>query len=245
MAACAAFGLRAAYAGVVGTDDNGRRVEAALSARGVDLSLLVRRSGESQFAAILIEDRSGERVVLWDRADADLPAEALRSARAVLVDDVDARASLEAARLAREAGVPVITDLDHLTPFTEALVRTASHPVLSEHLPHALTGEGDMERALRELRDWNPGLLTVTIGARGAVALDGNRFVHADGFFVHAVDTTGSGDVFRGAFITGLLQGLPTDRLLRFANAAAALSCTRAGALDSVPSLSDIHRLLS
>ena len=251
IATCAAFGLRAAYAGVVGSDENGRRVEAALSAHGVDLSLLVRRAGGTQFAAILIEDRSGERVVLWDRPDslllddADLPADALRSARAILVDDVDARASLEAARLARQAGVPVVTDLDHLTPLTEALVRTASHPVLSEHLPHALTGEGDMERALRVLRHWNPGLLTVTVGARGAVALDGDRFVHADGFFVHAVDTTGSGDVFRGAFITGLLQGLPTDRLLRFANAAAAMSCTRAGALDGVPSVSEVHGLLS
>jgi sulfofructose kinase len=251
MAACAAFGLRAAYAGVVGTDESGLRVEAALAARGVNLSLLVRRPGGNQFAAILIENPTGERVVLWDRpdslllADADLPADALRSARAVLVDDVDARASLEAARLARAAGVPVVTDLDHLTPFTEALVRTASHPILSEHLPHALTGEADLEQALRVLRRWNPGLLTVTMGARGAVTLDGDRFLHADGFLVHAVDTTGSGDVFRGAFITGLLQGLPTDRLLRFANAAAAVSCTRAGALDSVPSLADVRGLLS
>jgi len=251
MATCAAFGLRAAYAGAVGADENGRRVEEALSARGVDLSLLIRRPGGNQFAAILIEDRSGERVVLWDRpdtlllADADLPTDALRSARAILVDDVDARASLEAARQARAAGVPVVTDLDHLTPFTEALVRTASHPVLSEHLPHALTGEGDLERALRVLRGWNPGLLTVTVGARGAVALDGDRFLHADGFFVHAVDTTGSGDVFRGAFIAGLLEGLRTEQLLRFANAAASVSCRKHGALDGVPSRSAVQALLS
>ena len=250
IATCAAFGLRAAYAGAVGTDDNGRRVESALADRGVDLSLVVRRAGGNQFAAILIEHESGERVVLWDRpdslllADADLPVRALQSARAVLVDDVDPRASLEAARLARAAGVPVVTDLDHLTRFTEALVRTASHPVLSEHLPRALTGEGDIERALRALRSWNPGLLTVTVGRRGAVALDGDDFVQADGFSVHAVDTTGSGDVFRGAFIVGLLEGMGPAGLLRFANAAAAVSCTKAGALDGVPTRAEAERLL-
>jgi sugar/nucleoside kinase (ribokinase family) len=250
MATCASFGLRAAYAGAVGTDDNGRRVESALAARGVDLSLIVRREGGNQFAAILIENDSGERVVLWDRpnslllAESDLPVDALQSARAVLVDDVDVRASLEAARVARAAGVPVITDLDHLTPFTEALIRTASHPILSEHLPQALTGEADLERALRALRAWNPGLLTVTVGARGAVALDGDRFVHADGLSVHAVDTTGSGDVFRGAFIAGLLRSLRTDALLRFANAAAAVSCTRAGALDGVPTVAEVELLM-
>ena len=80
MATCASLGLHAAYAGAVGTDDNGRRVEAALADRGVDLSLIVRKTGGNQFAAILIEDDSGERVVLWDRpdslllSDADLPA---------------------------------------------------------------------------------------------------------------------------------------------------------------------------
>ena len=106
----------------------------------------------------------------------------------------------------------VTTDLDHVTPFTESLIRTASHPILAEHLPQALTGEADLERALRKLRAWNPGLLTVTVGERGAVALYGDRFVHVNGFPVQAVDTTGSGDVFRGAFIAGLLQGRPLSR---------------------------------
>jgi sugar/nucleoside kinase (ribokinase family) len=250
MAACAALGLKAAYAGAVGTDENGRRVESALASRGVDLSLLVRRPGGNQFAAILIDNDSGERIVLWDRpdslrlTDSDLPLDALRSARVVLVDDVDPRASLEAARVAAAAGVLVTTDLDHVTPFTEALIRTASHPILSEHLPQAVTGEADLERALRKLREWNPGLLTVTVGARGAVALDGDRFVRVDGFPVQAVDTTGSGDVFRGAFIAGLVRGLPSAELLRFANAAAAVSCTKAGALDGVPTIEEVQKLL-
>ena len=227
-----------------------QRLESALASRGVDLSLLIRRPGGNQFAAILIDNDSGERIVLWDRpdslllADSDLPADALRSARAVLVDDVDPRASLEAARIAAAAGVMVTTDLDHMTPFTEPLIRTASHPILAEHLPHALTGETDLERALRKLRAWNPGLLTVTVGERGAVALDGDRFVHVSGFPVQAVDTTGSGDVFRGAFIAGLLKGLATEDLLRFANAAAAVSCTKAGALDGVPTLHEVQKLL-
>lgn len=250
MATCAALGLRAAFAGAVGTDDNGRRVTSELARRGVDVSLVVRRPGGSQFAAILVEDATGERVVLWDRPDSllltdgDLPLPALQMARAILVDDVDPRASVQAARLARAAGVPVVTDLDHVTPLTEELVRTASHPILAEHLPHALTGEGDLERALRILRRWNPGLLTVTVGQRGAVALERDDFIHVEGFLVHAVDTTGSGDVFRGAFIAGLLEGLPTARLLRFANAAAAVSCTRAGALDGIPTREEAEQLL-
>jgi sugar/nucleoside kinase (ribokinase family) len=60
------------------------------------------------------------------------------------------------------------------------------------------------------------------------------------GIPVTTVDTTGAGDVFRGAFAYALLRGDEPRDVLRFANAAAAVSCTRVGAMNSVPSLADI-----
>jgi sugar/nucleoside kinase (ribokinase family) len=59
------------------------------------------------------------------------------------------------------------------------------------------------------------------------------------------VDTTGAGDVFRGAFIYAMLRGLPPGEVLRVANAAAAISVTRPGALDSVPTLLEVQRFLT
>jgi sugar/nucleoside kinase (ribokinase family) len=67
----------------------------------------------------------------------------------------------------------------------------------------------------------------------------------AAAFPVPAVDTTGAGDVFRGALIYSLLRGDRPDVMLRFANAAAALSCTREGAIGGIPSLGEIEGLLA
>ena len=67
---------------------------------------------------------------------------------------------------------------------------------------------------------------------------------HEPAFTVDAVDTTGAGDVFRGAFIYALLRGDSPQAMLRFANAAAAVSCTRAGAMDAVPNLEDVRGML-
>ena len=64
-------------------------------------------------------------------------------------------------------------------------------------------------------------------------------------FQIHAVDTTGAGDVFRGGFIYAMLQGWPIEQVLRFANAAAAVSCTRLGALAGIPSLADVDTQLA
>ena len=73
--------------------------------------------------------------------------------------------------------------------------------------------------------------------------LDGDKLYHEPAFPVAVSDTTGAGDVFRGGFIAALLSGDAPGDILRFANAAAALSCTRLGAIDGVPSLEEAQAL--
>jgi sugar/nucleoside kinase (ribokinase family) len=189
----------------------------------------------------MVDEHAGERIVLWDRAEGlllrprDVPPEVLASARVVHVDDVDQDASIVAAEIARRAGRIVTSDIDRITPRTEAMVQAVTIPIFAEHVPAALTGESDVERALRKLRRLNDGLMCVTLGPRGAVALEGDAFYHEPAFTVDAIDTTGAGDVFRGALITALLKGEPARDAMRFANAAAAISCTRLGAINGVP----------
>ncbi|HET8944685.1 MAG TPA: PfkB family carbohydrate kinase, partial [Dehalococcoidia bacterium] len=250
LATCASLGLTTKYIGATGTDDNGRRLRQELTRRGVDMADAVIRDAPNQFAVILVDESSGERIVLWDRNERlglrarELPEEAVCSGRLVHVDDVDQAAAISGAELARQAGLPVTSDIDRLNDRTEQLIGAVTIPIFAEHVPEHLTGIKDPERALRKLRQKHDGLLCVTLGARGALALDGDVPHYSPGFKVHAVDTTGAGDVFRGGFIYGLLNGWPTERVLRFANAAAAASCMTLGALNGVPERAQIERLL-
>ena len=251
LVACARFGLRAKYLGATGTDGNGRRIRAELTHHNVDTSDAVIHDAPNQYAVILVDETTGERIVLWDRDDRlrlrphEIPKDALLSARLLHVDDVDQEAAILAASIAREAGLAVTSDIDRLTGRTIDLVQAVTIPIFAEHIPTHLTGARDPESALRQLRTEHDGLLCVTLGAEGALALDGDRAIHSPGFKVVAVDTTGAGDVFRAGFIYGTLQGWDTPRTLRFANAAAGLSCTRPGAIAGVPSLEEIERFLA
>lgn len=250
---CASFGLRCKYVGVSGTDENGKRIRTELATRRIDLADLIIRDAENQFAVILVDEVSGERIVLWDRderlqlRERELPVEALASARVVHVDDVDDDAAIRAARIGVGAGAIVTSDIDRLTTRTEELTAAVTHAIFAEHVPLHLTGLSEMEAALRELRRRYPAVqcLCVTLGQRGAMALDGDRFYDEPGFAVEAVDTTGAGDVFRGGFIHALLQGRPMGEVLRTANAAAAISCTRLGALGGIPALAEVNELLA
>jgi sugar/nucleoside kinase (ribokinase family) len=251
LATCAALGLRTKYVGAFGTDHNGRRIREELARRAIDTSDAVIRESPNPFAVILLAEDAGERIVLWDRDERltlqrqELPADAITHARVLHVDDVDQPAAIAAARMARAAGVPVTSDIDRLTESTDELVASVTIPIFAEHVPPALTGQSDPERALRQIKREHHRLVCVTLGARGAMLLHGDRIYHEPAFQVHVVDTTGSGDVFRGAFISGLLQQKGPVELLRFANATAGLSCTRAGAMDGVPRAEEIAKLLN
>jgi sugar/nucleoside kinase (ribokinase family) len=189
-------------------------------------------------------------MVLWSRDDTialhadELPPSLLPSAKIVHVDDVDQIAAIQVATLARSAGATVTSDIDRVTDRTEELVAAVSIPIMAEHVPTALTGEAEMGRALRILHERHGTMMCVTLGRSGAMIVDGGRLHYAPAFAVDAVDTTGAGDVFRGGFIYGLLKGDAPAELLRFANAAAAVSCTRRGAMNGVPSLADVKKMM-
>jgi sulfofructose kinase len=248
LAACASFGLRAALLGTAG--DDAQELCQALQGRGVDTTHLIPRPVRHRRAMVLVNEQTGDRTVLWER-DArlslepdEVPRTAIESARLLHVDDVDVDASLVAAGVARSAGIPVTSDIDQVTGQTRSLIAAVSIPMFAEHVPQTLTGESDPERALRALRTVHAGMLCVTLGSRGSMLLDGDQLYRAPALHVHAVDATGAGDVFRGAFIHALLRGDRPIDVLRFANAAAALSCTREGALDSVPSHREVEEFL-
>ena len=267
---CAAMGLRTKYVGTTGGDDNGERMRRELRQRGVNSDHFYVRTTRNPFAVILVDERRGERVVLWHRdpelqlKPGEIDASVVGSTRLIHVDDTDEDAAIRAAAFGRAAGIPVTSDIEQVTGRTEELVAAVSISIFSEHVLEPLTGERDFERALRKIQrergsvrtrpkgggrpgPFEPGgdMTCVTLGAQGAMLLAGDTVHVAPGHNVKVVDSTGAGDVFRGAFITALLRGDSPSAILRFANAAAAVSCTRPGAIDSVPTMEESERLAS
>jgi sugar/nucleoside kinase (ribokinase family) len=248
---CATLGLRAAYLGVFGDDDNGRRVRGELERRQVGVADAVVRGAPNRYAVILVDERTGDRAVFWDRHPSlslqrdEVRPEVIADTRLLHVDVTDEAAAIEAARIAQRAGVAVTSDIDHMTDRTEELLAEVTVPIFAEGVPEALTGDLDIDRALRHIRQTHHTLLAVTLGARGAMLLEGDHVHYVPAWKVKVVDTTGAGDVFRGAFIHALLAGASPAEILRFANAAAAIACTRPGAIDSIPTPADVERLLN
>ncbi|HKV05981.1 MAG TPA: PfkB family carbohydrate kinase [Candidatus Acidoferrales bacterium] len=248
--ACRRWGLSALYVGKVGDDAAGAFQIAEMKNEGVDAHWIVALGCMSQSAFILVDESSGERTVLWKRDPGialrpeDLRREWIPGASALLVDGHDTEAAAQAARWARAEKIPVVGDFDNCYPQVEVLLEYVDFAITSKDFPERFTGERDLLKSLPQvLQRFKCRLTAATLGHRGVLAWNGERFLFATGYRVEAVDTTGAGDIFHGAFLYGLVQDWRLEEILEFGCAAAALNCTATGARGGIAPLAEIETL--
>ncbi len=249
--ACQNWGMSTRYVGILGDDSAADLHRQAFTRAGVEAQITTVAGGTSPQSLIMVDD-GGERTILYRRD----PRVALRpehldrqwivNARALHVDGFDTAAATLAAGWARAAGIPVIADLDELYPGVEELLQNVDYLIVSRDIPGRLTGEPDLEMALRQMqRRYGSRLAAATLGENGVLAWNGKQLHHVSAYTVPVLDTTGAGDIFHAGFIYGLLQNWPLERQLDFACAAAALNCTTVGARGGIRSVAVIEELMA
>jgi ribokinase len=223
--AAARLGADSRFVGRIGTD---ALVLRSLQQEGVDTSGVVREEGESGLSLILL-DAGGENViVVAPGANAHLAPEEVN------VGDADA----------------VICQLE--IPSAAVAAAAAQAPFFCLNAAPA-RAEPDLEPDLLvvnrheyEVIGPSRGLVAVTLGAEGAVLLEGGRErARAASPPVRAIDATGAGDAFCAALVLSLLEGRAHTDALRRACAAGALAASRLGAQPSLPTADEVDAILA
>ncbi len=248
------LGARTAYAGRFGNDREGDFGLQTLRDEGVDISRAEQIEGaRTQIAFIVIDERSGERTVIWKRDEKlayspkDAPTEIAARGKILHFTPHDARACLAMARAAKESGAVVSIDIDNVFDGIEKVLPLVDIFVSSAEFPEKLVGINDKKAALREIKTrYGCPVVGMTLGETGSLLLCENEFIRTDGFEVPngCKDTTGAGDSFRVGLLYGVLKGASVEDSARMANAVAALKCRAIGARTSLPNESELRDLL-
>lgn len=253
LVAAARLGARCAYAGVLGREALSDFAAACLEQEGVEVSGAQRTpTARPVHSNIIVDQRHGTRNIFYDLdhavgASLHTPARLIRSCRVLFVDHMGVPGMVRAARLARRAGIPVVADLEIATdPQFPQLLALADHLILSRDFSCALTGVRSPAQAVLKLARPDRQVAVVTCGEKGCWYLAPGEAAprHQPAFKVKAVDTTGCGDVFHGAYAFALARGLGLQERIRFAAATAALKATGPGGQTGIPSLTAVQRLL-
>lgn len=242
------WGARTAYAGGFGDDDGGARQRASLTAEGVDVSgCRARPSLASHTSVILIDQISGARTVLWHeprvvglRAE-EIDRAQVEAARVVLLDDADLDSAVTIAGWARASGAVVVLDVDTPRSPMAALIAAADIVIVADGFPQRLSGTPSLRPALQDMARLGPTLIVATLGSGGALAAHDGDLHFIPAVPVPVVDTTSAGDIFHAGVIHGVLHGWTLPETLRFASAAAALTCTKLGGRAAIPSLETVR----
>lgn len=243
--AAARLGGRVQFWGRAGDDLAGRAMADELRTLGVDVQGLRLFDGARSSVSGIVVDAQGERSIVNFRGAALpddpswLPLAAIAQADAVL-GDVRWPAGVAAAfGAARACGLPTVLDGDVADAAVfDALLPLTDHAVFSEPgLAAYAAGLTDEEARLRHALARGCRLAAVTQGERGLLWTDGGPLHQQRALSVDAVDTTGAGDVFHGAFALALGAGVGVAEAFRFAAVVAALKCTQPGGRAGIPDL--------
>lgn len=248
----ARLGVKTGWLGLVGDDENGGLIKKSFTDDGMDISGVEVVKGERSTMTWIPVDAQGERCIyMFPNVNGKISCYQVRNRFAGHIKKAK-HFHTEASQLplvpvregmlvAKEAGVRVFFDLD-VTPNFFAQMNLGGQEDLVASLKlvdvlkpckaaaRELTGQCDYDKIAGELLKLGPTLVAITQGGEGCLIASHEKMVHVPAFKVKVVDTTGAGDAFMGALSYGLLKGWDHQRIGLFANACAALCCTKVGA---------------
>jgi sulfofructose kinase len=234
LATVAALDHGAAYLGSIGLSASSEEAVADLVVHGISTRFVERVAGADPVASRITVTGDGERYVAFDDSPLEttpLPSavivdQAVSAAEAFLVDAcVAPPGSLGVLESARERGIPVVMDAERdPTPTVRALVDVADHLVIPLSFGALLTGAADPAAIAGALWNADRTAVVLTDGIAGAHAFSApDEHLHVPAYPAMAIDTTGCGDAFHGAYAWALVSGADLEERVRIASAAAAV----------------------
>lgn len=267
MIAVARQGGKAAYISCVGDDDFGRLYCDLWRKEGVDISAVSVNPAAPTGIYFVQHDQSGHRFSYLRRGSAaslmqpsNVPQSLIHRARYLHVSGIsqaiseNARETVACAiQLARAGGVKISYD-PNLRPSLWSLAKAKATlletlPLCDEFLPglgdlQEMAGLSDPASVVTWAHHQGAKVVVLKMGDKGVLASDGHSVSEIPAFAINAVDATGAGDCFDGAYLARRSLGFSVFDSARWATAAAALSTSGYGAVDPLPTLQQVAEFI-
>jgi ribokinase len=240
--AAARAGAATTFIGALGRDEDGDALAATIREESI-ADHLVRRTDEATGQAFIVVDGFGENTIIVAsgangtfRAIDEADRAAIGAASVVLLQlELPLERVAEVAEAASALGTTVMLNAAPARELPPALIASLDYLIVNENEACAIGGSDRLDVASATLASL-VGRVVVTLGAAGAVLYEaGTELARVPAPRVIAVDTTGAGDTFCGAFAAAIAGGRDYENAARFATTAAALSVQTIGAVPSIP----------
>jgi ribokinase len=253
--AAARLGGRVTLVAKVGQDMFGDQAIAQFDREGIITSAIIRDSTNATGVALILVDEKGENQisVASGANHALLPNEVGKVASLFLGADllmlqmeIPLDCVRRAAEIAAEIHLPVLLNPAPASPLDASLLRLITYLTPNETEAEGLTGiavcdEESANAAAKKLLGLGVKNVIITLGSKGALAVNAEGTHLVPSFSVKAVDTTAAGDAFNGGLACAVAAGKPLLEAVRQANLVGALAVTKLGAQPSLPTAAELE----
>lgn len=255
--AAAKSGAPTYLVGGVGRDFFGDQLISAVAEYGVRCDTVQRTEAETGVAFILRVD-GDNRIVLSAGANGALTSrqalealDGLAKAGDVFLTQMECneQATLAALESAHGRGMYTIVNVAPPRDLPASAWRDIDLVCVNETECEAIVGvspedEKSLRSALEALVALGPRTAVVTLGGRGSAALSEGRFLRVPAMKVDVQDTTAAGDTYIGVLAAAHVSGLPLEQAMRWASSAAAITASRKGAQQAIPTAVEVDTYL-
>lgn len=256
--ALAKLGRETVFLGMVGEDEFGASVLAAMAADGVDMSRVERVSAPTGTALICVDARAQNNIVvipgangLVDRAYVERNRAAVEGCDILLAQHETPIETTEFAfALAKRLGKTTVLNPAPAHELSDALISNVDILAPNEHELARITGlptgtDAQVEAAAKTLLERGMTAVVVTLGGRGAMLVEAGGARLFPAHKVPVADTTAAGDSFIGGFVAEYAQSGDLSAAVALGQAVAALSVQKNGAQNSLPTREEVENFLA
>ncbi|MFM7083996.1 MAG: PfkB family carbohydrate kinase [Hyphomicrobium sp.] len=237
----------------IGQDPAGSLICSELQSCGVNTKYIQKFLGTRSATSAVLVDAHGERFIVSEddhempMGTEWLPLDEIDKAGVVLSDLSWFEGTYLAFKEAKKRGITTIVDMDlGGGRFLEKILNLTDYVICSAPAFEIFVKGINLTDRFHWLLSKGVRHAGVTQGSKGYTWLQKEgQLQHQVAFPIDAIDTTGAGDAFHGAFAWALSEGLEDKKCAEYAAAAASLKCRKLGARSGLPTLEELETFLS
>jgi len=244
MIVLARLGIECTYMTSVGRDEDANLIHSLMKHENV--RLVPKYQHKTKVNTMVINKQTGQRTKLRGsiKHDSikDLSRNFIRQFDFIIIDRHEQKAFYEILKKKKTSAKIIIDPSTEISKFTLDMIKNADYPIIPiEAVTPTYTGSlENIDHVLKRLYGWTNKPIIITAGDIGSFIFNGETAELLPPLPIKALDTTGAGDIYRGAFAYGVIQGWTLKKTARFSNIVAALQCTKIGNAAAIPTKEEI-----
>lgn len=238
----ARLNLNCTFLTSIAEDNESKIIKQKLDEEGI--KIIANSVKKTKVNTILVNAKNGQREKLRGTIKhspiKNIPTDFVQQFDLIIVDRHEKEAFYEVIGKKKPSTKILIDPSTELSDFTLDMIKYSDYPILPIELLVKVGKNKELAFCLEFFYKICQKPIIITAGELGSLVYDGKRLELILALKIKAVDTTGAGDIYRGAFAYGVTQGLSLKECAKFANTVAALQCIKLGNVSAIPTKEEI-----